>query len=109
MSHPALDPAAVDRLKASATGGTPAEDGDLSPDRPDADPVEAVGASARARATARRVATPVVARVRQELDRAVGREVEELRVEIAGLREELRRVTAEHAAAIAVLEEERPR
>jgi hypothetical protein len=53
------------------------------------------------------VATPVVARVRHELDRAAVGEVTALRAEVAELRAELTRTRAEHAAAIAALQEDR--
>ena len=130
MSHPAVDPEAVARLRQRlAPGGPDAPAGAAGGDGPAGEPSGSPGsagsagsagaggggagsappatAGQRARAAARRVATPVVARVRHELDRAAAGEVAALRAEVADLRAELARTRAEHAAAIAALQEDR--
>lgn len=105
MTHPAIDHDAVDRLRRRV--GAPETPTDAAPDA-SSDPAPAVPATtaARVKAKARQVATPVVARVRTELDRAASGEVESLRGEVAELRAELARLRAEHAAAIAALQED---
>lgn len=107
MTHPAVDPDAVQRLRLGGGAANPAE----APT--DASAVVPAGstappsAAARLKAKARQVATPVVARVRTELDRAAGAEVEALRAEVAELRAEVGRLRSEHAAAMAALQEDR--
>lgn len=113
MTHPAIDLASVARLQDRLGRPEPvlAQVGaQTSPASPAAgDPAvtgQARSAKARAKAVGRRVATPVVARFRHELDRAVGRELGALRDEVGALREELARTRAEHSVAIAALQEE---
>lgn len=106
MTHPDVDQEAVDQLR-RRVGASAVED--------TAAVIEAVGpapevpgsTSARLKAKARQVATPVVAKVRYELDRATGGEVDSLRAEVAELRAEVSQLRAEHAAALAALEEDR--
>lgn len=66
------------------------------------DPAPPAGWKAKARAAA----APVVARAREEVVRATASDVVALRGELAEVREELERQRAEHAAAIAALQEE---
>ena len=126
MNHPAIDPEAVSRLKRRLDRSSPAEalPADTTTSTASTGPAETRGsldkpgiagagagasasAKAKAVAVARRVTVPLVARVRHELDRAVARELEALRTEIDQLRREVARTRAEHAAAIAALQEER--
>lgn len=104
MSHPDIDAQAVARLRQRL--GTPPPDDQAPPvtdhPRPASPPP---GTAAKAKATARRVATPVVAKVRHELDRAASGEVAALRAEVAALRDDLERTRAEQAAALAALDE----
>lgn len=55
---------------------------------------------------ARELVAPVRAKLRAEVVRAASDDVAALRAEVAELREELARQQAEHAAAIAALNEE---
>ena len=98
-SHPAIDPDAVARLRerAGAPAAAPAP-GVIQPP---------VATASKLKTKARQAATPVVARVRIELDRAASGEVAALRAEVAQLRAELTRLRAEHDAAIAALREDR--
>jgi hypothetical protein len=66
-----------------------------------------VASASKLKSKARRAATPVVARVRTELDRAASGEVAALRAEVAELRAEVTRLRAQHDAAIAALREDR--
>lgn len=103
MSHPDIDAQAVARLRDRL--GTPPPDDQAPPVTDHPHPAPPAGTAARAKATARRVATPVVAKVRHELDRAASGEVAALRAEVAALRDDLERTRAEQAAALAALEE----
>lgn len=101
MTHPAVDQEAIEllRRRAGASGPTDAS----------AEPVPAPEpntTAARLKAKARQVATPVVARVRNELDRAAAGEIEALRAELDELRGEVNRLRAEHAAALAAYRED---
>lgn len=105
MTHPAVDPDAVERLRLGGGAAAPAD----APTDASATHPQSAGpptTAARLKAKARQVATPVVARVRSELDRAAGGEVEVLRSEVAELRAEVSRLRSEHAAAIAALQED---
>ena len=104
MSHPDIDAQAVARLRDRLGTPPPVHQGSPATDHPrPASPPP--GAAAKAKATARRVATPVVAKVRHELDRAASGEVAALRAEVAALRDDLERTRAEQAAALAALDE----
>lgn len=104
MTHPAVDLDAVARLRQRA--GAPARLPDaVAASTNDSASVETTTAKLKARA--RRAATPVVAKLRYELDRAAAGEVSTLRAEVAELRSELARTRAECAAATAALHEER--
>lgn len=63
-------------------------------------------APAGLKARARRLAAPVVAKAREEMVRAAADDRDAVRAELAELRVELARQRAEHAAAIAALNEE---
>jgi F0F1-type ATP synthase membrane subunit b/b' len=58
------------------------------------------------KAKAKRLAAPAVARAREEVVRATADDVASLRSEVAELRADLARQHAEHAAAVAALQEE---
>lgn len=102
MTHPDVDEEAVEDLRRRAGSPVPT---DASADDPS--PPGPATTSARLKARARQVATPVVARVRAELDRAAAGEVAALRSEVAELRAEVQRLRAEQAAALAALAEDR--
>ena len=107
MTHPAIDEAAAARLRdqvaapGSAIVHVEPSDGPTSPG-----PEPKPRSIDRLKAKARRAAVPVVARVRQELDRAGAQDLAELRAEVASLREELVRTRAEQAAELAAIHEE---
>lgn len=103
MSHPDIDAQAVARLRQRLGTPPPDDQAPLVTDHPR--PASPPGTAAKAKATARRVATPVVAKVRHELDRAASGEVAALRAEVAALRDDLERTRAEQAAALAALDE----
>jgi hypothetical protein len=114
-THPAIDDDAVARLRARAGAPPATAESGASPgpgsvsvpgSAPDGAPLPA-GRAAAWKARARQAATPVVARVRNELDRATSGEVALLRAEVAELRAELARMRAEHQATLAVLREDR--
>ena len=86
MTHPAIDDTAAARLR---------------PNRPTEEPK-----TTGLKASARKAAGPMIARLRQELDRAGAEDLAALRAEVAALREEVARLKAEHAADLAALHEE---
>ncbi len=107
MTHPDVDQEAVDQLR-RRVGASTVEGTTVTEDVVDlASPQGHASTSARLKAKARSVATPVVAKVRYELDRATGGEVDSLRAEVAELRAEVSQLRAEHAAALAALQEDR--
>jgi hypothetical protein len=59
-----------------------------------------------AKQRAQQLVAPLRARVREEIARAASDDVAALRAEVAELRSELERQRAEHAAALAALQEE---
>ena len=103
MTHPAVDPAAADRLRQrlgrATAGATEAAD------PPESAPAD-TGSGSRVRAAARRVGAPVVSRARRELSEAVDRDRVELQRQIDELRTDLARLRAEHAAELAALREQ---
>lgn len=112
MTHPAIDEAAVHRLRATLAG-TPTEiveavDGPGPPAAPSASGQGASLAKVKANvlALASRVAAPGVARLRQELANVAAGDQSDVRAELASLREELARTRAEHNAELAALHEE---
>ncbi|MBK6855217.1 MAG: hypothetical protein IPG97_01255 [Microthrixaceae bacterium] len=101
VTYPVIDAEAVARLRTrvgAAQNQANLEDTPLQ---------SAPAGTARIKAQARRVATPVVARVRSELDRATAGEVAALRAELAELRAEVTRLRAEQEAALAAQREDR--
>lgn len=101
MTHPALDPEAIDRFK-RRIGRAPAAT-TASAVAPPAAPADLVGKAKRA---ARRAATPVVHRLRRELARASSEDHAAVRAELHELRQELARTRADHDAELAVLHEQ---
>jgi hypothetical protein len=104
VTHPAIDEDAAARLRAQITDPQAGSPGTSIVLRPP-DPPKATGL-ARLKVAARRAAVPVIARLRQELDRAAAEELDGLRAEVAELRSELARTRAEHSAELAALHEE---
>ena len=101
MTHPAIDEHAVAALRdATDEPGTSIVLRQPEPTPPKPSPL------ARIKASARKAAVPVIARLRQELDRAGAEDLAGLRAEVASLREELARAKADHAADLAALHEE---
>ena len=105
-SHVAVDPEAVERLRArvGVAGRGPSSVVPAGPRVEMVGPSEGPGGL---KAQARKEATPVVARLRVELDRAAAGEVAALRSEVAELRAEIARLRAESEAAMAALREDR--
>jgi hypothetical protein len=106
VTHPAIDDDAAARLRDQID---PPADPTSSPGtaivlRPP-DPPKPT-ALARLKGAARKAAVPMIARLRQELDRAGAEELSGLRAEVAELRDEVARTRAEHAAELAALHEE---
>ena len=107
MTHPAVDQEVVELLRRRA-GAVPT-DPSLAAASAEAavTAVEPATTAERFKARARQVATPVVERVRHELDRATAGEVQALRSELDELRAEVNRLRSEQAAALAALAEDR--
>lgn len=107
MTHPAIDEEGAARLRAQLAGpepgAGPAPAAAAAPS-PQAEPPLTSGQ--KVKAAARKAAVPVIARVRQELDRAGAEDLADLRAEVAALRAEVARIRAEHAAELAALHEE---
>lgn len=101
MTHPALDPEAIERFK-RRIGRAPAPAAVSSAVAP-AEPADLVG---RAKRAARKAATPVVHRLRRELARASSEDHAAVRAELHELRQELARTRADHDAELAVLHEQ---
>lgn len=103
MTHPAIDVAAVTRLRRQLGRPEPhlvavEPPRSVAPDLPTL--------SGRARALGERLAAPLVERARAELARAARLEQAALHAEIDDLRAELDRTRTTHAAEIAVLHEQ---
>jgi hypothetical protein len=104
VTHPAVDPDAVARLR-RATGEPASEALVLSTGAAEPAPATTV---ARARAFLRRATRPVVDKARHELAQAATKDTEALHAEVASLREELSRTRADLEAQLAVIQEQLP-
>lgn len=105
MTHPAIDVTALGRLRRHlglaepAPAASAATEGSATASQP-------TSVGGRARAVARRLASPLVERARAELALAAEREQAALHAEVAELRQELVRTRTAHAAELAALHEE---
>jgi hypothetical protein len=102
VTHPAVDPDAVTRLRRAA--GDPPSQALVPSPRPQPGPT----ALARARALLRRASRPVVDKARHELAQAATRDQAALHAEVAALREELAATRADLEAQLAAIQEQLP-